>query len=147
MQHHTSGREQTGAPEGFRPLFGTSPLVDLLGPFYCRGEGANLVIGLRVEEKHCNAGGTVHGGVLATLADVSLGYVMGTSSDPPVRVVTVNLSLNIAGTARVGDWLQSHVDIHKHGNRLLFANCYLSVGEQRIVHASAVLRAAGQLKL
>jgi acyl-coenzyme A thioesterase 13 len=55
---------------GFKPLFRTSPVLDLIGPFYCRGEGPDLVIGLRVDEKHCNARGTVHGGILATLADV-----------------------------------------------------------------------------
>jgi len=67
-------------PREFRPLFRTSPVLDLIGPLYCRGEGADLVIGLRVEAKHCNARGTVHGGILATLADVALGYTMGFSS-------------------------------------------------------------------
>jgi acyl-coenzyme A thioesterase 13 len=60
-------------PREFRPLFRTSPVLDLIGPLYCRGEGTNLVIGLRVAAKHCNARETIHGGMLATLADVALG--------------------------------------------------------------------------
>ena len=61
-------------PAGFQPLFRTSPVLDLIGPLLSKGKGADLVIGLRVEAKHCNARGTVHGGILATFADVALGY-------------------------------------------------------------------------
>ena len=132
-------------PADFEPLFRTSPVLDLIGPLYSRGERENLVIGLRAEAKHCNARGTVHGGILATLADVALGYTMAFSSDPPAASVTANLSLDFAGTARVGDWLEAHVDIQKQGSRVSFANCYIIVGEQRIVRASAVFLVAGQL--
>jgi uncharacterized protein (TIGR00369 family) len=132
-------------PQGFRPLFRTSPVLELIGPLFCRGEGADLVVGLRVEAKHCNARGTVHGGILATLADVALGYTMAFSSNPPANLVTANLSLDFAGTAKIGDWLDAHVDVQKQGNRLSFANCYITSGEQRIVRASAVFLVAGQL--
>ena len=132
-------------PRDFKPLFRTSPVLDLIGPLYCRGEGKDLVIGLRAEGKHCNARGTVHGGILATLADVALGYVMAFSSDPPARLVTANLSLDFAGAANAGDWLEAHVDILKQGSRLSFANCYITVEEQRVVRASAVFLATGEL--
>ncbi len=132
-------------PREFRPLFRTSPVLDLIGPLYCRGEGVDLVIGLRVETKHCNARGTVHGGILATLADVALGYTMGFSSTPPTGLVTASLTLDFAGTAKINDWLETHVDIQKQGSRLSFANCYISVNEQRIVRASAVFLVTGQL--
>ena len=132
-------------PPNFKPLFRTSPVLDLIGPLFCRGEGKGLVIGLRAERKHCNARGTVHGGILATLADVALGYVMAFSSDPPTRLVTANLSLDFAGAANAWDWLEAHVDILKQGSRLSFANCYITVGEQRVVRASAVFLVTGQL--
>jgi len=136
---------QLQIPEGFRPLFRTSPLLDLIGPLYGRGEGRDLEIGLRVERKHCNARGTVHGGILATLADVALGYAMASSTRPPTGAVTANLSLDFAGTAKVGDWLQSSVDIQKQGSRLAFANCYIAAGGERIVRASAVFLVTGPL--
>lgn len=132
-------------PPGFRPLFRTSPVLELIGPLFCRGEGVGLVVGLRVEKKHCNARATVHGGILATLADIALGYTMAFASDPPANLVTASLSLDFAGTAKVGDWLEAHVDVLKQGERLAFANCFITAGEQRIVRASAVFLAAGQL--
>jgi acyl-coenzyme A thioesterase 13 len=132
-------------PREFRPLFRTSPVLDLIGPLYCRGEGVDLVVGLRAEAKHCNARGTVHGGILATLADVALGYTMAFSSTPPASLVTANLALDFAGTAKTGDWLEAHVEVQKRGTRLSFANCYICVNEQRIVRASAVFLVTGQL--
>jgi uncharacterized protein (TIGR00369 family) len=132
------------APAGFKPLFRTSPVLDLIGPLYSRGAGKHLAIGLRAEAKHCNSRGAVHGGILATLADVALGYTMAFASDPPGNLVTANLSLDYAGSARAGDWLETHVDIQKQGSRLSFANCYILVDAERIVRASAVFLAAGR---
>lgn len=132
-------------PPGFLPLFRTSPALDLIGPIYCRGDGINLVIALRVEAKHCNARGTVHGGILATLADVALGYTMAFSSTPPANLITASLALDFAGTAKIGDWLEAHVDVQKTGRRLSFANCYITLDKQRIVRASAVFLVDGQI--
>ena len=133
-------------PAGFGPLARSSPAIDLIGPVYAKGEGADLVLGLRVEKKHCNMRGTLHGGIVATLADIALGYTIAFSTTPPTGLITANLTLDFAGTAKIGDWLEARVDVQKKGGRLAFANCYLSVGEQRIVRASAVFVVAGELK-
>ena len=61
-------------PAGFAPIFRTSPFLETIGPLYSTGSGALLVIGMRVQEKHTNARGTLHGGVLASVADIALGY-------------------------------------------------------------------------
>jgi acyl-coenzyme A thioesterase 13 len=130
-------------PAGFGPLFRSSPFTDLIGPIYSHGAGETLVLGLRIEAKHGNSRGLVHGGVFATVADVALGYALASSTNPPSPYVTANLSIDYAGTAAVGDWLESRVDIQRKGSRLAFANCYLSVGDKRIVRASAVFALTG----
>lgn len=117
----------------------------MIGPVYSRSEGAALVLGLRAERKHCNSRGTVHGGILATLADIALGYSLAFSTQPPTAAVTANLSLDFAGAAKEGDWLEAKVDFQKLGSRLAFGNCYVSVGEQRVVRASAVFLVGGTL--
>ncbi len=55
--------DQTETPEGFVPLFRTSPFLDTLGPFFYRPIGPGFIIGLRVAEKHGNARGFAHGGL------------------------------------------------------------------------------------
>jgi acyl-coenzyme A thioesterase 13 len=133
-------------PPGFKPLGRRSPVIEMIGPLYSRGEGASLVLGLRAERKHCNTRGTVHGGILATLADIAIGYSLAFSTEPPTAAVTANLSLDFVGAAKEGDWLETQVDFQKLGSRLAFGNCYITVGESRIVRASAVFLVAGTLE-
>ena len=124
--------------QGYAALFRSSPFLDLTGPFYSKGKGQSLSIGLRVLDHHLNARGLVHGGVLLTMADIALGYAMATSGDAPVSAVTSQLSADFAGSARLGDWITSQADIQKVGRTLAFANIYLMVRDVRIVRASGV---------
>ena len=128
----------TGAADGFAPLFRTSPFLDRTGPFYSKGKGAGMVVGLRALEHHMNARGLVHGGVLMTLADIALGYSMATTAEPPISAITSTLSADFAGGAKLGDWIEARVDIQKIGRTLAFANAYLHVGETRIARVSGV---------
>jgi len=125
-------------PEGFEPLFHSSPFLDRTGPFYSKGHGKELRIGLRVMEHHLNARGSVHGGLFMTMADIALGYAMATSADPPVKAVTASVSTDFAGSAKLGDWIESSADIQKVGRTLAFCNVYLYVGDQRIIRASGI---------
>ena len=125
-------------PAGFAPIFRTSPFLETIGPLYSAGAGAQLVIGMRVQAKHTNARGTLHGGVLASIADIALGYGLATSTCTPTSMVTASLSVDFAGSAKTGDWVETSLDIQKLGSRLAFANVYFSVGNERIARASGV---------
>jgi uncharacterized protein (TIGR00369 family) len=126
-------------PPGFEPLFRTSPFLDTVGPLFHRREAdGSFVIGLRILAKHANNRGGAHGGLLLTLIDIALGYTTAYSQDPPAALTTANISADFAGAAKVGDWVEAHVEVHKVGSRLAFANTYLVVNGERIVRASAV---------
>ena len=56
----------------------------------------------------------------------------------PGNAVTSHLSADFAGSAKLGDWVESRVDIQKIGRTLAFANVYLLVDDTRIVRASGV---------
>ena len=131
-------------PAGFKPLQRQSPFNQLIGPLYTKGEGVDRVIGLLAETRHCNSRASVHGGLLATLADLALGYTMAFLSDPPRSAVTASLTIDYAGSAKAGDWLEAHTDVQKGSGRLMFANCYIHAGEARIVRASAVFAGSGE---
>jgi acyl-coenzyme A thioesterase 13 len=125
-------------PQGFEPLFRTSPYLDLIGPIYNRTTEKGLIIGLRVAEKHCNARSSMHGGVFSTLADIALGYNAAFHSPEPTPMVTASLSIDYAGSAKLGDWVEITTDVQKVGRSMAFANCYFAVGTKRIVRASGV---------
>ena len=125
-------------PEGFEPIFRTSPYLDLLGPIYNRKTEQGLIIGLRAEQKHCNARNLVHGGVFSSLADIALGYNAAFQGEVPTPLVTASLTIDYAGAAKLGEWIEIYTDIQKVGKSMAFANCYFLVGEKRIVRASGV---------
>jgi uncharacterized protein (TIGR00369 family) len=131
-------------PKGFKALTGLSPFNAMVGPLYSRSRrGEELSIGLRIERKHLNSRGICHGGVLATLADLALGYAMHAKAKGAGGFVTAHLAVDYAGAARAGDWIESRVEIQRIGSRLAFANCYLLSGEGRaIVRASAIFARA-----
>lgn len=132
-------------PAGFQPLFRTSPFLDVLGPLYCRAAGSGLIIGLRVAPKHANARGLIHGGVLMTLCDIAMGYAAAHSENPPLTFTTAHVSTDFAGSAKVGDWLESRPNIQRIGGRLAFVSVDLIVNSIRIVHASGVYLRQGEL--
>lgn len=118
----------------------------MIGPLYARGKGRELVLGVLAEKKHCNMRGTVHGGILATLADITIGYSLAFSTEPPTAAVTASLTLDFLSSARQGDWLEAAVEFHKLGGRVAFGNCYITRGTERIARASAVFLVTGSLR-
>jgi acyl-coenzyme A thioesterase 13 len=134
----------TGIPEGFRQIARLSPFNALVGPRYERRDGDAVSIGLAIEAKHTNSRGVCHGGVLATLADLALGYAMLARSGDQGSFVTAHLAVDYAGAARLGEWIESKVEIQHVGTRLAFANCYLVAGAKPIVRASAIFARDGK---
>ena len=131
-------------PAGFVPIERRQgPFNALVGPLFQRREGERFIVGLRIEAKHTNSQGICHGGVLATLADLALGYAMIGKVEGDASFVTVNLSIDYAGSAMPGDWIESDVVVQRAGTRMAFCNGYLVVGDKRIVRMSAVFALAG----
>jgi uncharacterized protein (TIGR00369 family) len=131
-------------PEEFRQIERLSPFNALVGPLYERRNGNGVSIGLVVEQKHTNSRGICHGGVLATLADLALGYAMLAKSGDKGSFLTAHLAVDYAGAAKVGDWIESQVEIQRVGARLAFANCYLVANGKPIVRASAIFARGGE---
>lgn len=125
-------------PDTFAPIFRSSPFLELLGPIYSSDTDSGTKIGFMAKEKHCNARGVVHGGVLSSLADIALGYNAAFGQQPPVPMVTANLTVDYAGSARLDDWIEIETDVQKVGKSMAFANCYFCVNSKRIARASAV---------
>lgn len=129
-------------PDGFVLVSRTSPFLDLLGGLYVLDANEGPVYGLRVLPEHANNREGVHGGILMTMADLVLGYTTAFSTDPPMRLTTANLNIDLVGRAKIGDWVEGRADIVRTGRSLAFANAYLTVGDKRIARASSVLAVA-----
>jgi uncharacterized protein (TIGR00369 family) len=125
-------------PPGFAPHFRKSPLTDAWEPLYSKREGEALTIGVRVAKPHTNARGMAHGGLIAALADNAMGLACALSGAGVGGIVTVSLTCDFTGTARIGDWLEIAATPVRVGRTLAFAEARVTVGERIIARASAV---------
>lgn len=91
-----------------------------------------------VDERHVNHVGVAHGGLLASLADFTLGINIMRRAAPGTSFVTVHLKVDYVGAARVGEWLEASATIDKDGGRLRFVHGALVAGGRTVVTASAI---------
>ena len=63
-----SSEPQSAPPWGFAKLSLSrgDDFIGVIGPLYIKGSGADVVLGFRVERRHCNPVGICHGGMLAS---------------------------------------------------------------------------------
>lgn len=133
-------------PEGFAPHFRKSPATDPWEPLYSRRGEAMVELGVTVAAAHCNSRGFAHGGVIAALADnamgLSLGVVRGTGiiKASAASALTVSLSLDYVGSAKIGQWLQITPRVLKAGRSMGFVDAVVTADGETVARASATFR-------
>lgn len=129
---------QTKIPEGFTPHFRKSRVTDPWEPIYSRSTSDSVQIGLVVGEAHCNSRGFLHGGVIAALADNAMGLsCVAVMAERPRGLVTVNLSVDYVGAAKLGQWMLIAPRVLKAGKSLAFADALVTADGETIARASA----------
>jgi len=63
------------------------------------------VVGLRIDERHTNARGFLHAGVLVAVADVVMGHIAHRAGPPDACLVTASLTTDFPGSAQLDDWV------------------------------------------
>lgn len=139
MPHSPAQPDPADVPAGFERRVSGGPYFRALGDIYWKPQdGGGAVIALRVAESHLNIQGFTHGGMLTTLADGALGINIALARGRRGGQVTVSLTADFLASARLGDWLEAHVQVTRLGQRLAYANCDLKVGDRHILRSSAV---------
>ena len=127
-------------PEGFTPHFRKSPVTEPWEPLFSRRTNGTVQIGTRLREAHCNSRGFLHGGVIAALADNAMGLSCGASLSSVNGLVTVSLSLDYVGSAKLGQWLQIEPRVLRAGKSMAFADALVTADGEVIARASATFR-------
>jgi uncharacterized protein (TIGR00369 family) len=131
----TDGHSQTDVEPGFSPFPRQSPYIsNAVGPLFQRLDGERLVLALRVTERHANARGLAHGGLLSTVADIGLGHVLGADGSGSLPV-TVGITIDFLAPVRIGSWLEVHTAIHRAGSRLGFTSAEMRVDGELVARA------------
>ncbi len=138
--------QEPDIPEGFAPHFRQSRLTDPWEPLYSRRLPDRVQIGLILTEAHCNSRGLVHGGLIATLADNSMGLscveVMLAEKRSVKGLVTISLTTDYMGAAKLGQWLLVDTDYVKCGGSICFTRSMIYADDAPIAKASATFKLA-----
>lgn len=110
------------------------------GPFYVRRDGEEMVLGFRVEQRHCNPAGILHGGMMMTVADMTAGFGTAFKSGIDKFMPTVNMTFDFVASGHVGDWVEGRCEVLKVTRSLAFATVMLSVQGKPMLRASAVMK-------
>lgn len=112
---------------GFRELVGT----EITGT-----EEGRAVVGLQVEDHHLNPSGTVHGGAVYTLVDVSMAEAIKTTAGEDESAVTIEIKINYLEPGKPGT-LVSTARVRKGGGRIIITEAEVTQEESGEVVALA----------
>ena len=128
-------------PEGFRPFRFNVGFLEAIGPLYGKWDGTHLLMGFRVEERHCNPGQVVHGGMMATFADMFIPIAARMQSKVDVGFApTVNLALDFLAPAELGAWVEGRAEFLRAGKTLFFAHGTATTDGILCLRASAIFK-------
>ena len=108
------------------------------GSLWARVSDEEQLVGLIVEERHSNNHlGTVHGGVVMTLADLGLGmgvtHALGGSA-----CVTISLQTQFVATAQVGEFLVCRPEVVRRSRSLVFVRGLICVDDRTVASAEGI---------
>lgn len=130
----------TGEWDGWTLIRGGDPFEDLTGPFYMRTEAdGTRRSAFRVEAKHLNGSGNIHGGCLMTFADFSL-FMIAHAALEGVESVTVSLNGEFVGPAQAGDLVESTGEVVRAGGSLVFIRGTIARAGEPMLSFSGVVK-------
>lgn len=116
------------------------PFLEHLRARLLSADNGKATLEVVIRRYHLRHGGTVHGGVYATIMDVVTAYAVSSFMPAGHDMVTIQLCLNMTGTAKVGDRLIATGEARHAGRRTA-----VSIGEIR--RADGRLLATGSATL
>jgi uncharacterized protein (TIGR00369 family) len=130
----------TDIPSGFEPHFRKSPFTDPWEPLYAKKTDKAITLGLRVDRPHTNGRGLIHGGLIAALADNTMGYSCAQALGWASSLVTISLAVDFLGNGEIGQWLSVQGEVIKTGSTICFAQSLIRVDDTIIARANGTFR-------
>lgn len=129
-------------PEHFRPARLGGDFVAFNGPLYGRWTDEKVLLGFRVEQRHCNPVGMCHGGMLATLADMLVPCAAMYQAKMEERrfLPTVSLQIDYMGVALLGTWVQGEAQILRVTRNLVFGQGLVSADGEPALRVSGIYK-------
>jgi uncharacterized protein (TIGR00369 family) len=135
-------------PEGFAPFKFATGFIESVGPLYGKWTDEHLLLGFRVEMRHCNPGRVCHGGMLATFADMLLPIAARFQAKMDMGMMpTVNLTCDFLAPAPLGSWVESRAEAIKVTKNLLFAQGLATADGAPVLRANGIFKIVSSTSL
>jgi uncharacterized protein (TIGR00369 family) len=129
------------SPSGWRRLRVTSGFLSAVGPIDWRECGGDFEMGFRVDSMHCNPLGYCHGGMLATFADIVLGFGVARAIGNGAFLPTIGLNVEYLAPTPRGSWVSGQPEMLRLGRRIGVARCRITSDQTGLVmHASGTFK-------
>jgi uncharacterized protein (TIGR00369 family) len=128
-----------GLPEGAEEV-SIAGFNRYIGPLYRLAEaeaGAVKRFAFFVADKHMNAAGSVHGGMLMTFMDVAMSQTSRIASGA-ARCSTVSLNCDFLGPGRLGDMIEARVRVTRRSRTMVFLSGELVAGDRTLLVATGL---------
>lgn len=129
-------------PSGFKETRLIDPFEVHVGPIYEQGEKGARRFGLRIDERHVNMRGVIHGGMLMTFADATLGQAAWDACDH-ADCVTLNMQSQFLAPAKAGDWIEIAPVLTRRTKALMFLRGDVTVDGAPVYSVSSVWKILG----
>ena len=130
------------APDGFTETQLIDPYEVHFGPIYERGEPGARRFALRIDERHLNGRGVVHGATFMSFADAAFGQAAWDACDH-AHVVTLNMQNQFIGPAHAGDLLEVEPVLVKRTRTMIFLRGEFTVAGKPVYAAASVWKILG----
>ena len=135
-------------PESFAPFKFAMGFVGANSPLYGKWVDEHLLMGFRVEMRHCNPGQVCHGGMLATFADMFLPIAARFQARMDMGMMpTVNLTCDFLAPAPLGAWVESRAEAVKVTKNLLFAQGTATADGAPVLRANGIFKIVSSTSL
>jgi len=129
-------------PEGFKPRRFGDGFIAANGPLYVKKLDAGIVLGFRVEARHCNPMGICHCDMIATFCDmllpISAHYL---STDVARRFLpTISLQVDYLAPSPLGAWVQGEAQLLRSTRSLVFMQGLVTADGQAVARVSGVFK-------
>jgi uncharacterized protein (TIGR00369 family) len=101
------------------------------------GDEAPKRFAFRVTEMHMNAAGSVHGGMLMTLADMAMSQTSRLVSGAK-SCATVSLNCDFVGPGRLGDLVEARVTVTRKSRTMVFLSAELVAADRVLLVATGL---------
>jgi uncharacterized protein (TIGR00369 family) len=137
-----AGTPAAAVPEGFVAVAMGGEFIRANGPLYLRRGDGGARLGFRVEPRHTNPAGILHGGMMASFCDMLLPVCAHQQDAALARrfLPTINLQIDYLAPTPLGAWVEGSAQVLRSTVTLAFIQGLVTADGTPVARASGIFK-------